>query len=1427
MLKRPAGSKRRPQIRHENEQLGRGAGVTEGPITVPGHNVFINGGSNAQATSTDTTLSRAPQGAEAHSNTSAAGHAANAPYMSHTNYDFYSSSAGPPSVAIHNSALQYADSTPAQASAYAGVQSMNHAEASPLPSPGPSGRPSIQSNVPSSNKSFVQASNVPDLQNQGRNLYANQDVPGLADFNQRTSVSSHSPSLDLQPGPSLAIPPVSTPSPQPPISSAEAYEPSSRDQMLPTQGDPGWAQSIVTNSHQDTRQSTEPPPPIPGVRSRLRRSADIPSGPSSAAFDAEHPTLNSLSQERQPVALDAVLKALSAAGRKQQTARILRRKIDTQDQSQAMELIRSQQSQDVSHYVAHTDQPKFRALNATLRKIQKEWGYMLDDHFSALALALALLPQGSLRGRLQDFGSLNSLIEQTLQGTLDDHYESFAMAITSNHGMLQHLGSAQELLTSTRSKLHHARDALGAKRADLVQMWQRVETLQEALRVLTLVEELRSVPDQLETLMSEKRFLQATQLLMRSMRMMQSEELAKIGALADLRQYFRSQENSLLDILIEEVHNHLYLKSFYCDSRWKSYVAQQDTLPDVVFGEDYGMDIDTHDSQRPTKLARFLHVLATRIYTGADPDITHDRDHDILTSEHHTGDPMSWSATFTAAKDRSPNPEQDSFLYLEMLLDSLARLGKIGYALEIVTQRLPFEVHQLVDTTIDEVDRRHDLTRYATSQSVNTESVLFAPSTLTASFLYDGRPRKSFSLASAAQLNVQPSTNQQENSALQRDMETMRDFFWTLFSKLDAMLQGHRVVQEVATSIMQRADAKDAASADRASMELGVPTLIKVWQAVEYELRALLHDYLSEDTLAVVEAASHSAPSLNELLRTHRYDRDRTRSLFRMADVRKQPAALRKTEDAVDAALRTFVPGLVHQENSRNNTTSDLLVSVNSSARPEEYTGAGHRLLVRPLTFTVSVLFQPTLAFIARAAHILPQDAAGANSRGFGGFLREFVQMMFLPMLEDKVQQLVSSTTSGPESFAVENVKRIDVQKPVVRSAAQMIALVDSLYTMLQAAPVNRASYSRLILVVLVEYYGRCNERFKVLVSEDLDLGARQATGPYVRAVVWAQRPELYKILREAVQVDRDSVRGKALRNAEAKLQRSYATEAPVHRADLMTSRKRLMALGHLHASVQWMYQHLKQFRAISESSSSADHGSDTDLPLPLNASLMSRFQEIPEMYLSLSQMILMTLRTELRLKALHYLQLAFTEGTYIVDSNALEPDVHVLDWNSDLTVLNEMLKDTLSLEHRQFVLDGLDVLLDGIMVDGVLQVRLINRHGVTKMIRNILSLQQNLKNLVTSPQLVDLERSRRFWEMLSRDPQQWIGSLRQSHPAHSFEQYKAALDLCIGLDRSAAEPGISHGQLVRMPFAGTLQKGSITLQQYNELLIELHSVIG
>jgi exocyst complex component 4 len=45
--------------------------------------------------------------------------------------------------------------------------------------------------------------------------------------------------------------------------------------------------------------------------------------------------------------------------------------------------------------------------------------------------------------------------------------------------------------------------------------------------------------------------------------------------MSDLRQYFQSQEGTLTDILVEELHNQIYLKTFNNETRWRAYVPGQ------------------------------------------------------------------------------------------------------------------------------------------------------------------------------------------------------------------------------------------------------------------------------------------------------------------------------------------------------------------------------------------------------------------------------------------------------------------------------------------------------------------------------------------------------------------------------------------------------------------------------------------------------------------------------------------------------------------------------------------------------------------------------------------------------------------------------------------------------------------------------------
>ncbi|CAD6900494.1 unnamed protein product [Tilletia controversa] len=1213
------------------------------------------------------------------------------------------------------------------------------------------------------------------------------------------------------------------------------------------------------------------------------------------------PQLGSLTKEKSPqVALGSALSALSAAARKQQANRVMRGTTAEEEthrrrNERKINEMREVQARPIEHYMSHRDEGAFRHINAVLRKTKAEW---------------PLFDNSSLGSSYDTFNDMKSTLEQALQGTVDDHYESFATAITNHNSVLSALAAAQTGVQAAAKRLRDSREALGVRRADLVQMWQRAQSVKEAIRLLDILDSLRAVPEQLETLITEKRFLQAVNLLIRALKTIEKPEIEEIGASSDLRTYLKAQETAILDILIEELHNHLYLKSSACEARWRTYTPGQEKLPDIEFG----IDVEkvegagppsqrrSGSSDSPDKLARYLQALEHQPHFSTVPD-TEFAELSLPASASRNGNStqdsyaQSGPVGLTASKSLESafslgagadgpaffdsnatidsyelNPEMDSFLYIEMILESLAKLGNLGFALDVVSQRLPIELHALVDATIDQVDQRNTSLR-TFSMTLRPESlILSSSSALARSFAPDpliktDSFRSSFSnVVGDRPLSTMMRMTALESNALQRDTETMRDLFWTLFSKMDAVLQGHRVLYEVVTRIVQRRPSRHYPDV----RDVKTTSLMEVWKPIESEIRTLLHDHLLDESQSS-SAARNASISVNEVLRDGKFGRDRSKRLFRIADSNSKNAKkeasgpLRKHEDALTNTLRASIPALMLASagnaqgassagNSNGNSIMDnaqvhqhiIISSIRSES--QQHTGMGHRLLVKPDAFNVSVLFQPTLAFLERVAIVIPGDVPGGkNTTRFGGFVEEFVQRIFLPQLEERVQSLFVAATHGLDAFQEDPATRQVARKPIVKSVGNVIVLIDSLYSMLRATPFHRESYSRLIIQTIVQYYQRCNERFKELAAAEVDISGRAVSpnGPFVLSATWAQRPELNACLVELLHSDAEAEHQELLQAQENRFEMAYAQQAGgIKLSDLITSRKRMNALANLHHSLRFFVENTSRLKASDEKVRTvappaarlsimgrvgAKVTSD-DLHLPMSPDMARRFEALPNTYRHLGHVILFTLRLELRARAIHYIDLALSEGTYLVDSSTLEPDSHVVDLNADLASCDDVLIQALAPEQHRLLFQGLASLMDSLLINGVRRVRAMNKYGITKMMRNIMALQQNLKNIVESPLEVDFERSRRFWELLGKEPDQYVDAIKNMASRHSFEEYRSALHLMLGLENANPAASANEGPIPSsFAGAGTIGTGSrdVSRQKYNEYLIELHEIVS
>ncbi|PHH82998.1 hypothetical protein CDD82_4013 [Ophiocordyceps australis] len=306
-----------------------------------------------------------------------------------------------------------------------------------------------------------------------------------------------------------------------------------------------------------------------------------------------------------------------------------------------------------------------RQITQVLEHIRSEWPSMCDSDCVPVQLALQLLDSSSV-GRAHDyrkFQKTHAYLQDSLKNIVHEHHQGFNSSIGTFHKIQGSIHMSQKRVRALKESLGGAKSSLCTTDTGLKKLSETSQVYDELLQTLNELDELRAVPDQLEARISEKRFLSAIDVLHNALRKLGRPELDDIGALSDLRTYLSNQEVALVDILVEELHEHLYLKSPYCQDRWQSLSKSQG-----AFADGYG----DGNSILP------FHLVLESV----------DLDKSV------TEDPMK-------------NPEADTFYYISLLVEGLNKLGRLQNAVEILKQRLPVELFGVVNETINEVDQRH------------------------------------------------------------------------------------------------------------------------------------------------------------------------------------------------------------------------------------------------------------------------------------------------------------------------------------------------------------------------------------------------------------------------------------------------------------------------------------------------------------------------------------------------------------------------------------------------------------------------------------------------------------------------------------------------------------------------------------------------
>jgi len=951
----------------------------------------------------------------------------------------------------------------------------------------------------------------------------------------------------------------------------------------------------------------------------------------------------------------------------------------------------------------HSPRRPAKSMDEILRHIQTNWKNMEGDECVPVKTALQLMDPSSLglADKETDFADTHVNLQKCLKGVVNEHYADFNSAVGTYHKIQNAIKESQSRVRQLKVGLMNVKGGMLSTRPELRGLAEQSGELDDMIALLSNIEALKTVPGKLEEKISEKKFLGAVDLLMESLKDITKSELDGIGAISDLRGYFANQESTLLDILVEELHDHLYLKSPYCQDRWKGYKVN-------------GEEKDAKES-----------MLGAGV-NAWDRPVYH------YLSNLDTKAPM--------VEDATKNPEADTFYYIHMIVESLHRLGHLDEAISRIEQRMPVELYRVVEKTNNDIDAKYPIhIRGQLNRDKRTTMSLQ---------VNDGRS------------------------------QVLSDFLWTLYSKFEAIAESHLILHEVVAGIVAREQL--------AKPERYTSGFKELWKLYQMEMRSLLHDYLATDGDMAMRAGLTTSTSSDVFARQQR---DRSKKMFKLSEVDEKSEVLKVGEEELDDILKTSVPGLASKSRTRTGANSS------TDANGYDSTAAGHKLLIEPGVFNMTILLPPSLAFLQHLKDIVPQTSHIPMST-LTSFLDDFLINVFLSQLEEAVSELCTQCMIDLDTFSEDAQWSEHSPHPIFKGTIAFMALIRAFSGMLCSIPQDQM-FTQLIINQLVTYYDKCYGFYKAIVSRVAPSvsTANANTLTLKAAASYAQSGDIHDIAVQLLKAGGDG--GASHSDLVAKEVHALLTAtkaSPLSSYDIISDPKSVHQLSLLYNSMQWLSSSLARIRPAEASSSTAKShsrnasqtqnprrwtlvtslkapsrstsGTTTQVYLPLTSETAVAFDTTLLSFRTLAQTSLLTLHIDIRCGAIHQLTRTL-QGPEITpaspkeqrDSSALPPldsglypfvlsappssaSPLILELNNDVISFDTHIASFLGSKERRFILSGLAKLVDRFLVAGADRIGVMNRNGAERIRIDAMVVQQNLRSIFANIAPVPSARS-------------------------------------------------------------------------------------
>ncbi|XP_075576343.1 exocyst complex component 4 [Pelecanus crispus] len=907
------------------------------------------------------------------------------------------------------------------------------------------------------------------------------------------------------------------------------------------------------------------------------------------------------------------------------------------------------------------------------------------------------------KGRLEE---AYEKCDRDLDELIVQHYTELTTAIRTYQSITERITNSRNKIKQVKENLLSCKMLLHCKRDELRKLWIEGIEHKHVLNLLDEIENIKQVPQKLEQCMASKHYLKATDMLVSAVDSLEGP-LLQVEGLSDLRLELHSKKMNMHLVLIDELHRHLYIKS---TNRVGQRNKEKGRISSLV-------------KDAPVPLMDVTNLSTPRKF--------------LETSQFSTPGSSSMRETslLEVKDDVELDPEENSTVFMGILIKGLAKLKKIPETVKAIQDRLEQELKQIVKRSTTQVADNG----YQRGENLSQEN---QPRLLLEllELLFD-----KFNAVAAAHSVVLGHLQQTVASPC-----SQYDGDIKLYDMVDVWVKIQDVLQMLLTEYL---DMKNTRTASEPSTQLSYASSGREFAA----FFAKKKPQRPKTPLFKFESSSH-AISMSAYLREQR------RELYsRSGELQGGP-----DDNLIEGGGSKFVckPG------ARNITVifHPLLRFIQEIEHAMELGPTKQCPLREFLTMYIKNIFlNQVLAEINKEIEGVTKASdplkilANADTMKILGVQRPLLQSTVI--VEKTVQDLMNlmhDLSAYSDQFLNMVCVKLQEYKDTCTLAYRSIVQSDE-KLVISASWAKDDDISRLL---------KSLPNWSNMAQPKQLRPKREEEEDFIRAAFGKESEVLIGNLGDKLIPQQEILRDVSDLKALANMHESLEWLAGRTKA----------AFSNLSAT--------QTMSPGQDSHASMEH-------LPASEQILQTLSELARSFQEMADRCLLVLHLEVRVHCFHYLIPLAKQGNYAIVANveSMDYDPLVVRLNKDISAIEEAMSASLQQHKFQYIFEGLGHLISCILINGAHYFKRISESGIKKMCRNIFILQQNLTNITMSRE-ADLDFARQYYEMLYNTADELLNLVVDQGVKYTELEYIYALNL---LHRSQTGVGDQTTQNMRL----------------------------